>query len=165
MGLTLVRHLAIGAALWWLLTGGAPDTWLVGAPTVAAAAWLARRPRSVPESRWSWLGFARFVPFFFWESLRGGLDVTRRILNPRVPIQPGWLDYVSSLADSRARRFFVNCLSLLPGTLAADLEGARITVHLLDRTQDPRPDLQRLERQVARLFPASRRAAEPIVTA
>jgi multicomponent Na+:H+ antiporter subunit E len=148
-----LRHLALFAALWWLLTGGAPGTWLVGLPTVAAAAWLAGR-RAPAASRWSWTGLARFVPFFVWESLRGGLDVTRRILTPSLPLRPGCLEYHCRLADPRAQRLFVGCLSLLPGTLAADLNGPRITVHLLDREQDPLKELKQLEYRVARLFAA-----------
>jgi hypothetical protein len=42
-------RLAMLVVLWWLLTGGAPGTWIVGVPAVAAAfgAGLAMR---LPES-------------------------------------------------------------------------------------------------------------------
>ena len=46
----------------------------------------------------------------------------------------------------------MNCISLLPGTLAADLDGDRVVLHLLDTGVDPEPDLRRLEDAIAGLF-------------
>jgi hypothetical protein len=40
----------------------------------------------------------------------------------------------------------------LPGTLAADLDGDRAELHLLDASQNPEPDLRRLEQAIGRLF-------------
>ena len=45
-----------------------------------------------------------------------------------------------------------NCISLLPGTLAARLDGDRVELHLLDESVDPEPGLLRLEQAIARMF-------------
>ena len=55
---------------------------------------------------------------------------------------------------SDVRSLFINAVSLLPGTVAAGLEGDRIMVHALDVNARVEPALQRLEHRVARLFPA-----------
>jgi multicomponent Na+:H+ antiporter subunit E len=46
----------------------------------------------------------------------------------------------------------VNCISLLPGTLAADLEDDHVELHLLDIREHHDPQLLRLEEAIARLY-------------
>lgn len=140
------------AGVWWLLSGGEPASWIVGVPAVASASWLAYRLRDDGPAV-SLIGAARFVPFFLWESLRGGLDVARRTLAPKLRISPGFTVYRTSLSDPKVRVFFVGCVNLLPGTLAADLEDDRVNIHQLDVAVDVGADLRRLERAVQRLFP------------
>ena len=48
-----------------------------------------------------------------------------------------------------ARVLMTNCISLLPGTLAARLDGDRVELHLLDESMDPEPELLRLEQAIA----------------
>jgi multicomponent Na+:H+ antiporter subunit E len=90
--------------------------------------------------------------------VRGGLDVARRTLAPRLRIQPGFKNYRLQLNDPSARILFTNCLSLLPGTLAARLDGNHVELHLLDAGEDPEPGLRRLEQAIARLFGLFREA-------
>lgn len=154
--MTLDRHdmlslLAFGS-LWWLLSGGAPGSWLVGIPAVLAAAWAARRLGIGERWKISASGLLRFLPLFLWESLRGGIDVARRTLSPRLRIQPGFTFYRTGLQQPSARVFFANCVCLLPGTLAADLQRDRLRVHMLDTGLDPQVELQRLERAVALIY-------------
>jgi multicomponent Na+:H+ antiporter subunit E len=140
--------------LWWLLSAGAPESWLVGAPTVALALWVQRRQSRHESARLSLIGLLRFLPFFIAESVRGGLDVAQRTLAPQMRINPGLSRYRTRLRRPAARLLFTNCVSLLPGTLAARLvEVDQLELHLLDADIDPEPDLRRLERAVARVFP------------
>lgn len=143
---------AVLAALWWLLADGNPASWLVGVPAVAAAAWAAHALGGGHTRGLSVTGLARFAPFFLWESLRGGLDVVARTLAPRPAIDPGFIDYPLTLTSPTARVFFVNCVSLVPGTLAAELDGDRVVVHVLARGSDPVAGLKALEAAVAGVF-------------
>ena len=143
---------ALLAGLWWLIAEGRPDAWLVGVPAVALAALASVRLSGGPQRGLSLAGWPGFVALFLRESLAGGLDVARRTLGRRLHIQPGFTSYHTRLQDPRARILLTNCISLLPGTLAADLDGARIELHLLDSRDNPDPQLQRLEQAIARLF-------------
>ena len=143
---------ALLAGLWWLIAEGRPDAWLVGVPAVALAALASARLSGGARSRLSLGGWPGFVALFLRESLAGGLDVARRTLGRRLDIQPGFGSYRTRLQDPRARILLANCISLLPGTLAADLDGERVVLHLLDSRDDPDPQLQRLEQAIARLF-------------
>jgi len=136
------------AGLWLLLSGGATGSWLIGLPAMALALWLAGPGRS----GWSLIGLLRFLPFFIIESIRGGLDVARRTLAPEMRVNPGLLAYLINLHDPQARLLFTNCVSLLPGTLAAALEQDRLHLHLLDCGVNPEPELRLLEQAVARVF-------------
>jgi multicomponent Na+:H+ antiporter subunit E len=144
---------AAGTAVWWLISGGEPDSWLVGAPVVAVAAWAGLRLGSCElRLHVSLPGLLRFLPFFLWESLRGGLDVAFRTLRARPRVRPGFQDHHTKLPEGAARVFFVNCVSLLPGTLAADLREDWVVVHVIDTEAENARELARLERAVARVF-------------
>ncbi len=110
------------AGLWWVITNGSEGSWVIGLPALAGAAWASRQLRGLSDSRISLTGLARFLPFFLWQSLRGGADVALRTLAPRMRIHPGFSRYRIGLQTPPARTFFTNCVSLLPGTLAADMQ-------------------------------------------
>ncbi len=145
--------LASLAGLWWLLSGGDPASWVIGVPAVLAAGWWSWRLGPGGTGAVSLPGLLRFVPFFLWQSLRGGIDVSLRTLAPRMRIHPGFTVYRTGLRRRDARLLFVNCVSLLPGTLAADIDGDRLEVHQLDSTTDANGELRRLESVVARVYP------------
>ena len=147
------------AALWWLLSGGALSSWLIGVPVVLAASWSLQRLRSAHAGSISMTGLLRFLPLFLWESLRGGIDVVMRTLVPRMRIRPGLVVYSTRLQSEAARVFFINSVSLLPGTLAADFNGNQLTIHMLDDSIDPEDELRRLEQAVLRIYPCSNRVA------
>ena len=140
------------AGLWWLLSEGDPASWVIGLPPVAAAGWSVGWLGQGGGGAVSFTGLLRFVPYFLWESLRGGIDVALRTLAPRMRIHPGLAVYRTELRREDARMFFVNCVSLLPGTLAADLNGERLDLHLLDTRSNPEAELRRLELAVARVY-------------
>ena len=81
------------AGLWWVLTNGSLASWLVGLPAVAGAVWAQARLSGTSGLPISLGGLARFVPFFLWHSLRGGVDVALRTLAPRARIRPGFIRY------------------------------------------------------------------------
>lgn len=148
----IVPRLLLLAALWWLIAQGSRDAWLIGVPAVAAALLISVRLGASPIAGISTRGAAAFLVLFLRESISGGVDVARRTLMPRLRIQPGFREYRIQLGEQRARILLVNCISLLPGTLAAQLDGDRLELHLLDSTANPEPELLRLEGAIARLF-------------
>ncbi len=149
----LLVKTAVFALLWWLITQGAVQAWLVGLPAVALAVLAATRLDHAAMPRISLRGLAAFLLLFLRESIRGGLDVARRVLAPALRIKPGFVHYRTQLMDPRARVLLVSCISLLPGTLAAHLEQDRLDIHLLDLDVDPEFGLRQLEQSIAGVFP------------
>jgi len=147
----LVR-LAVFAGLWELIAQGSADAWLIGLPAVAVATLASVRLSGRALRRFSPAGLVAFLVLFVRESFAGGLDVARRTLGKQLCIQPGFRRFRLHLRDPAARVLLVNCISLLPGTLAADLDDDHVELHLLDIREYHDPQLLRLEQAIARLF-------------
>lgn len=142
------------ASLWALLTEARLEAWIVGGPVVVAAAVAAVLLASPQGWRWSAIGFLRFAPHFARNSFLGGLDVARRSLHPRLPIDPRLIEYHLRLPAGAARVFFMNVINLLPGTLSADTRDDVLLVHVIDGTRPMQQQLAALESSVAGLFAA-----------
>jgi multicomponent Na+:H+ antiporter subunit E len=153
IGSLALRTLVL-AGLWLLLTEGAAEAWWVGLPVVLVAAYVSLF--FMPPVRLRPLALMRFLPLFFWRSLAGAWDVALRALRPRRRLHPGLADYEMRLRGGLPRVFFANTVSLLPGTLSADIRGSTLRVHMLQDSPDARAGLAKLESEVARLF-----ASEP----
>jgi multicomponent Na+:H+ antiporter subunit E len=144
---------ALGLAIVWLILVG-PDaaSWIIGGPFVIGAT-LASLQLATPGARIPSLPrLVGFIPYFLRESLKGGIDVAARVLFPRLRVQPGHEVYRLSLQSPESRLVFVDSISLLPGTLSADLRGDLVTVHALDVRADVSKELGELEKRVAVLF-------------
>ena len=149
---SILVHATLFAALWWALTGGAPGSWVVGVPVVLAATAASRRLWPRDTGWWSPSATVRFVAFFLRESIRGGLDVARRAFDPALPLQPALLELRSRLPPGPAEALLANVVSLLPGTLSADLNGRTIVLHVLDDRAPVEADLRVLEGYIAAMF-------------
>ena len=123
------RRLAITVGvltlLWGGLTGWDPESWFMGAPAIVAGAWLALL--LPPPARWrlSLTGAVCFAGWFAVQSVRGAVDVSRRALSPDMRLRPGFRTYPLRLPPGAARTVFINTITLMPGTLSAEIE-ARI---------------------------------------
>jgi multicomponent Na+:H+ antiporter subunit E len=148
----MVTRTAMLAGLWWIIVQGRADAWLVGLPAVALATLVSIRLGGNELPGLSLGGLVTFITLFLRESVRGGIDVARRTLGPGLRIKPGFHRYPLHISHPAARVLLINCIGLLPGTLAADLDGDHAELHLLDTGANPDPQLLQLEQAVARLF-------------
>ena len=104
----------------------------VGLIAVLLATWASLRllPREAGRLRFGAL--LGFMPHFLWQSVLAGVDVARRALDPRLPLQPGFVNCEVGFPPGLARNEFASITSLLPGSVpAGDSEGA-ILYHCLD---------------------------------
>lgn len=149
---TLLSRVVLFAFLWFLLTGGSATSWWVGLPVILVAALSSSF--LVPRASISVKGVLGFIPFFAWHSLRGGLDVARRALHPRMPISPRVFDYPLRIESGLPRVVMVNVINLLPGTLGVSLRGNRLRIHALNFTPSVYAEVRKVEQGVARIFGA-----------
>lgn len=116
---------------WWTIAEGDPAGLAFGAPIVLLALAASACTSVAPSPRWSLPGLSRFALAFLSGSLLGGVDVARRALAPRLPISPTLVTFALRLPAGPARNLFMATLSLMPGTLVADLVGDLVEVHVL----------------------------------
>jgi multicomponent Na+:H+ antiporter subunit E len=138
--------------LWVVLTNGELSSWLIGIPTVILATSMSLRLTPLQGGRPRLQGLLRFIPFFLWESLRGGIDVAARVIRPRMRLQAGLRPYMLRLSSPASRVLFVDFVSLLPGTLSAEVNGTEVLVHMIDETAEVEKELGRLEQRVRELL-------------
>lgn len=148
-----VQCAVILAVIWLALTGF--DELLLGAVAAAVGALFGTWVVPGRPHPWRPLRLFRFTRYFLWASLAGGLDVAWRALQRRPAIHPTWLCYRLSLPRGQPRTLMVSMLSLLPGTLSADLRDDDILlVHALDGSDEAatREGIARLEQELAWFF-------------
>lgn len=145
--------LASLVALWWMVSGGAAASWIIGLPAIAVAAWLVQGKPVARTWRFSAIGGLRFAAYFFYGSLRGGLDVALRVLARKPRVMPGMVRHSWCLPEAGpSRAVFVISMSLLPGTLVADFDAQGLCIHTLDTRVSMDEELQTLERLIRAMF-------------
>jgi len=147
----MLRSLVLLVALWWILTGGDPASWVFGGPFIAAALLARQRLHPPAPSKISAGGALRFLAGFFGQSFVSGVDVVRRAFHPRLPLAPGLVEHVLRLRSPSERILAAGTVSLLPGTLSVNLEGHNLQVHVLDLGAPVVRGLQDVETRVAGL--------------
>jgi multicomponent Na+:H+ antiporter subunit E len=128
----LVR--AVGFLAFWLVLAGVnPGDLPAAAVAVATATFVSLRLLPVGEFRLSPLGTTRLALRFPIQAVIAGVDVTRRALDPRLPLRPGFVTYSPRLPPGIARDAFCALASLMPGTVPADTnQDGTLLVHCLD---------------------------------
>jgi multicomponent Na+:H+ antiporter subunit E len=112
--------------------------------------------RLVNPRSWFWLFVYGFV--FFYYVIKGGLDVSYRVLHPRMPIRPGIVKIKSVLQTDTGRSALANSITLTPGTLTIDVtEDGWFYVHWLnvlsvDEEEAAQHVLRRFEWFIQRIF-------------
>ena len=163
-GANATTSMVRSAAFWWafaffavlyLIWAGVGVEQVVFAATAAAVAAFVRFNTLDRRRRWVrvW-GLVRFVPYFLGVSVRGGLDVARRVFSPSMPLNPGFVDYRLRIDPATsAAVLFGATISLVPGTLCVDIgDGEHVRVHLVDLDAGFEQELERLEQRVAAVF-------------
>ena len=148
----LVRALLV-TLLWLVLTEGAVTPWPLILLVIGAVTAMSLVYRGPVRWRWRLSGLLRFVPFFLYHSLVGGVDVGLRAFRRRIPVAPTFIRYEMRLPPFEPpARFFAATLSLLPGTLCASMQREILSSHVVDDAQPNAARLHQLESRVADLF-------------
>lgn len=74
----------------------------------------------------------RFLAIFLHALVRANFDMARRVISPRLPIDPALVSVESQLQSPLGRLLLANAITLTPGTLTVDVEGQQLQVHWID---------------------------------
>ena len=96
--------------------------------------------------------FPVFAAILFWEIIKANWDVLKRVLAPSFPISPRIIEFDSYLESDIAKTVLANSITLTPGTVTCDIEGARFYIHCLAEDHAEEPGDGKLQRMTAWLF-------------
>ncbi|MCP4047813.1 MAG: Na+/H+ antiporter subunit E [Gammaproteobacteria bacterium] len=105
---------------------------------------------------WFWLFIYIFVLSYY--VIKGGMDVSYRVLHPRMPIRPGIVRIKSILKTDTGRSALANCITLTPGTLTIDVTDDGVfyihwlNVLSLEEEEAAQHVLRRFEWYIQRIF-------------
>ena len=89
----------------------------------------------------------RYLAVFLLTLVRANLDMARRVLSPRLPINPDTVEVRTALTSDLGRLLLANSITLTPGTLTVDVEADRLRVHWIDVS--PGADIDSATRAIA----------------
>ena len=73
-----------------------------------------------------------YLPVFIWKLILSNIDVARRVLSPKIPLNPGFVKIKTDLKGDFAKLALANSITLTPGTLSVDIKDEYIYVHTVD---------------------------------
>ncbi|MCK5841245.1 MAG: Na+/H+ antiporter subunit E [Candidatus Sabulitectum sp.] len=127
-------------AVWVMLTDFSPQEMIFGGATALLIVFLF-------HSRLVVLGDVKLNPkslvymvmylfVFLWELLKSNIDVARRVISPRLPINPGIVKVKTRLKSPLGRAFLANSITLTPGTLTVEMKDEYFYIHWIDVTSE-----------------------------
>jgi multicomponent Na+:H+ antiporter subunit E len=153
----IVSATAFGALIaFWLVLSGQfkPFFVLAGIGCAFAVIGFARRMQvvdreSVPIDLWR-------ATFWYWpwlvkEIVKSGWDVTRIVLDPKLPISPTLCRFTPSQRTHTGLVVHANSITLTPGTLTIEIEEGEFVVHALTRAGAAGLADSEMDRRVTRL--------------
>ncbi|MEA3266466.1 MAG: Na+/H+ antiporter subunit E [Candidatus Fermentibacteria bacterium] len=127
-------------AVWVMLTDFSPQEMIFGGATALLIIFLFHSKLAV-------LGDVKLNPrslvymviylfVFMWELLKSNIDVARRVISPKLPINPGIVKVKTRLKSPLGRAFLANSITLTPGTLTVEMKDEYFYIHWIDVTSE-----------------------------
>jgi multicomponent Na+:H+ antiporter subunit E len=125
-------------AFWLVLSGlYTPFLLAAGGGSALLVYVLARRMIIVDAEgfpiRLAWRAFLSYWPWLGGEILKSAWDVSKRILDPRLPISPTLVEFAPTQRTDLGLVIHANSITLTPGTIAVEVGPGRFLVHALTR--------------------------------
>jgi multicomponent Na+:H+ antiporter subunit E len=127
---------AIYFVLWLVLMPSLKLTDLVfGVLAAGGATWVSMSLLPPETGRLRFSALLALLPHFLWESVRAGIDVARRALDPKLPLNPGFVTCPMGFPPGLARNRYATITSLLPGSVPVGDGADALVYHCLDISQ------------------------------
>lgn len=96
--------------------------------------------------------FISYLPWLLYQIVIATVDVTKRVLDPKMPIDPAMITFDSVLKTDLSMTFLANSITLTPGTVTVHIDDNTFLIHAL--TKESADDLLEgtMERKVAHVF-------------
>jgi multicomponent Na+:H+ antiporter subunit E len=134
----LYVSIALVLGIFWFVLSGHYTvlTLTAGVISVAGTVALARRMQIVDEEGHPIRLLPRAATYWPWlakEIVKAAWDVTKIVLNPRLPISPTLVRVRASQRTAVGITTYANSITLTPGTITARVSGNEFLVHAITR--------------------------------
>lgn len=128
-----ISNFIVCYAVWILLAGISVSELILGAVVCALLSALLGKMISI-ELTWKTplaliLFIVLYIPVFMVELVKANIDVLLRVLNPKLPINPGFVRVKTKLRTNIGKLTLANSITLTPGTISVDADDEAIYVH------------------------------------
>lgn len=131
-----ISNFIVCYAVWILLAGISLQELILGAVVSAVLAGLLWRLLDL-ELTWKTplaliIFISIFVPVFIFELVKANIDVLLRVINPKLPVNPGFVRVRTDLGTKFGKLILANSITLTPGTISVDADDESVYVHWID---------------------------------
>lgn len=121
----------------WMIVGGTTRDELItgGITAVILSLAFSRRLEVLADLNISFrslYSLVKFILVFMRELFRSAIDVAKRVLSPRLPINPGIVKVRCTLKSPIGRLALANAITLTPGTMTVETIGEYYYIHWID---------------------------------
>lgn len=74
-----------------------------------------------------------YTPWLVWAIIKANIQVAMIIMNPKLPIDPGFLQFKTQLTKKISQVTLANSITLTPGTITVDLKEDTYIIHAIIR--------------------------------
>lgn len=141
----------------WLLLSGLYTPFLISAGAAGALGVLlfSRRMDVIDHEghpvHLGWRALFSYWPWLLKEIVLSAWDVSRRIIDPRLPISPTLVRFKPSQSSELGLVIHANSITLTPGTITVEVEKGEMLVHALSAEGAAGLAGSEMDRRVARL--------------
>ena len=96
-------------------------------------------------------GAIRYVPWLIWQIILANIDVTKRVLQPKMDITPQLIEVETSQKTDLGRVIYANSITLTPGTVSIQVHEDRILVHAIAKEVAEELQKGEMDRRVTRM--------------
>lgn len=84
-----------------------------------------------------------YIPIFIVQLILANLDIARRVLSPKIPLNPGIVKVPTKIKSDLGKLTLANSITLTPGTLSLDVSEEAVLVHTVEVQGESNEDRQK----------------------
>ena len=138
----------------WVLLSGKLDAFHLSLGLIGSAfiSWMNTEPQHLDKPPLPLVRLVLYFPWLFWEIVKSSLNITKIILDPKLPINPQLIQYPTNLGSNPAVVLLGNSITLTPGTVTIEVSSSELVVHSLDDESTNGLESRDMERKIAEVF-------------
>jgi multicomponent Na+:H+ antiporter subunit E len=90
--------------------------------------------KSTDEFKFSPMMYIKYIVIFIKNLILSNIDVAKRVIDPKLPINPGIVEIKTELKEDYKKLILANSITLTPGTITMNVKGDRLFIHWIDVT-------------------------------